>query len=119
MPTPRLGKNTVTRLRAPLVTDPRDNSLYRDWDAAEELVINNCMVEPFPLSEKLNFEDERSREFSQSAVRVYAPPGTDLVYTDRLIFKDEEYSILGHPGKWFEFDGKEHHVAAIAQIRQG
>lgn len=115
----KLGKNTVTRIRAPLATDPRDNSLYRDWDNAEELEISRCMVEPFPLSEKLNFEDEVSREFSQSAVRVYAPPTTDLVYTDRLRFDGNEYNILGHPGRWYDFSGKLDHVAAIAQIREG
>ena len=115
----QLGKNVVTRIRAPLVTDTVDNTLYRDWANAEETDIPNCMVEPFPLSEKLNFEDSRNREFAQSAVRVYAPPSADLVYTDRLRIAGEEYQILGHPGKWYDFKGKIDHVAVIAQHRAG
>src|SRR5678809_1678454 len=107
----QLGKNTITRIRAPLLTDTVDNSQWRDWSSAEQTQITNCMVEPFPLSEKLNFEDGRNREFSQSAVRVYCPAGTDIVYTDRLIIRDEEYNILGHPGKWYDFKGKIEHVA--------
>lgn len=119
MPASRLGKNTITRLRAPLVTDPRDNTQYRDWDNATSTDIPNCMVEPFPLSEKLNFEDGRKREFAQSAVRVYAPAGTDLIYTDRLMIAGSEYGILGHPGIWYDFKGNVDHVAVIAQRREG
>ena len=115
----QLGKNVVTRKRAALETDPRDNSQWRDWDNAVETDITDCMVEPFPLAEKLNFEDARDREFGQSAVRIYCPPGTDFVYTDRVLIDGYEYSILGHPGTWYDFKAKKHHVALIAQLRQG
>jgi len=77
------------------------------------------MIEPFPLAEKLNFEDNRAREFSRSAVRIYAPGDTDVVYTDRLEFDGYEWSVLGHPGKWYDFKAKINHIAVIAQIRQG
>lgn len=114
-----LGKNTVYIKRAPLVTDSRDNTLYRDWDNATLTPINDCMVEPFPLAEKLNYEDNRDREFSRSAVRIYCPPTTDVVYTDRIVHDGYEWSVLGHPGTWYDFKAKKHHKSVIAQIRQG
>lgn len=77
------------------------------------------MVEPFPLAEKLNFEDHRNREFARTARRFYMPFGTDVEYTDRLIFDGKLYDVFGHPGQWFDFDGKENHVAVIGQIREG
>lgn len=77
------------------------------------------MVEPFPLAEKLNFEDNRDREFAQSAVRMYMPSGTDVVSTDRLIWNGKTFQVLGHPGVWSRFSGKEHHVAVIARQREG
>lgn len=114
-----LGSETVIVKRAPLKTDSRDNSKWRDWANATQTTVKKCMIEPFPLAEKLNYEDNRDREFARSAVRIYMPPGTDVVSTDRLIWDGKEYQVLGHPGKWSRFNGKEHHISVIAQIREG
>lgn len=114
-----LGNETVTIIRAPLKTDPRDNSKWRDWGDATEVVITRCMVQPFPLAEKLNYEEGRDREFARSAVRMYLPPGSDVVSTDRIEWNNREYQVLGHPGIWSRFNGDAHHVAIIAQIREG
>jgi len=77
------------------------------------------MIEPFPLAEKLNFEINQDREFSQSAIRVYAPADTDIIYTDRLEHDGYIWQVLGHPGLWFDFKNNRHHKAVIAQIKQG
>lgn len=114
-----LGSETITVVRAPLVVDPRDNSKWRNWSVATRTDIPKCMVEPFPLAEKLNYEENRDREFARSALRMYLPAGTDVVSTDRLEWNGEEYQVLGHPGRWSRFNGDEHHVAIIAQIRSG
>jgi head-tail adaptor len=77
------------------------------------------MVEPFPLAEKLNLEINKDREFSQSAVRIYVQPATDVVYTDRIEHDGHTWNVLGHPGLWFDTKNNRHHKAVIAQIRQG
>jgi|SRR6476646_176423 len=114
-----LGKNMVVIKRAPLVRDPRDNSLYRDWSRATLTEVTECMIEPFPMAEKLNIEDNRDREYSKSAERVYMPAGTDVVYTDHLIFQGKEWSVLGYPGVWYDLQGNMRYVSVIAVIRQG
>lgn len=113
------GRETVVVVRAPLVTDSRDNTQYRNWENPTRTTVNGCGVEPFPLAEKLNFEENRGREFARSAVRIYMPPGTDVVATDRLEWDGKTFQVLGHPGKWSRFNGREHHVAVIAQQREG
>lgn len=77
------------------------------------------MVEPFPLAEKLNFEDNRDREYSRTARRFYMPATTSLEYTDQLIFDGKTYDIFGHPGDWFDFSGDKNHIAVIGRIREG
>lgn len=119
MSTKPLGLNVIYIIRAPLVKDTRDNSFYRDWSNATETEIRNCMVEPYPMAEKLNLEENREREFVQSAVRMFVPPETDVVYTDRVRFDDELFQVLGHPFTWFDFRAKRVWKAVIAQFRAG
>lgn len=114
-----LGKQSIVIKRAPLVVDARDNTPYRDWANATSTTVNNCMVEPFPLAEKLNFEDSRDREYSETSVRIYAPPDTDVVYTDRIEWNGHTFQVLGHPGLWTDLNGKASHRAIIAKIKQG
>lgn len=118
-PTRPLGGNTIIVVRAPLITDPRDNSLYRDWAHATLFTIKNVMAEPFPLAEKLNFEDNRDREFSRTACRFYMPADTDILYTDRIRHENNDYDVFGHPGRWFDLDGKGNHIAVIGRVRSG
>lgn len=112
-PTKPLGGNTITVVRAQLVIDPRDNSLYRDWVNASQTVVERCMVEPYPLAEKLNVEDMRDREFVRTALRVYAPKTTDIIYTDRVLFNGLEYRMFGDAGNWFHLNGALNHLAFI------
>jgi hypothetical protein len=50
---------------------------------------------------------------------MYMPAGTDVIYSDRIDWNGNEYQVLGHPGRWSSFNGKEHHVAVIAMQRAG
>ena len=119
MPTRPLGSDTVVRIRAELVRDPKDNSLYRDWENATELTIPDCSVQAPKLSDKLRNEIDNEREYQLTFVRLYAPPGTDLRYTDRLIFGNDLYEIQGEPTPWRRFNGQEHHVTALLKLREG
>lgn len=109
----------IVIIRAPLLIDARDNTPWRDWDNAVETTINNCMVEPFPLAEKLNFEDNRDREYSRTAIRIWVPPSTDVVYTDRVRWGADIFDVFGTPGRWINFDGKLQHISFIARVRVG
>lgn len=114
-----LGKDTFVVRRAPLVTNPRDNTQYRDWDNATDTLVTNAQVQPFLLSEKLNFEITKEREFARTGIRFFAPADTDVQHTDRIIYRGEQYDVLGHDGDWTNFRGKVDHVAFIARRREG
>lgn len=116
---PRLGSETITILRAPLVTDPVDFSEYRDWDNPTETTVNDVTAEPFLMAEKLNFEYERNREYAQTALRFYCPAGTRFESTDRIRYDGLIYEVFGHGGVWHRLNGEEHHVQVIGRRRQG
>lgn len=106
-------------IRAPLLIDSRDNTPWRDWDNAIETVVNGCFVQPFPLAEKLNFEENRDREFARTAVRMWVPPTTDVTYTDRVRYNNRLYDVFGDPGLWISFDAQKQHISFIARYREG
>lgn len=114
-----LGKDTVVVQRATLVTDPQDQSQYRDWSTTTEIVIKNCNVQPFPPAEKLNFEESRNREFARTAIRIYAPAGSRFLSTDRILYDGIVYEVFGHQGIWREFNGREKYVQVIARRMEG
>ena len=114
-----LGRDTIVSHRAPLLTDPRDGSKYRDWDNPDLITVEGCNVQPFPLAEKLNFEDNRDREYARTAIRIFAPPGTRFEVTDRVIFEENTYDIFGHHGTWRRFSGVERYVQVIGRVREG
>lgn len=114
-----LGSDTFTIVRAPLLTDPIDDSEYRDWNNATRTVVNDASVQPFPMAEKLNFEDNRDREFSRTAVRFFAPPGTRVESTDRIEFDGDTYDVFGQGGPWRRFGGQERYVQFIGRMREG
>lgn len=114
-----LGSDTFTIIRAPLIIDPRDGAEYRDWDNATQTVVTEANVQPFPMAEKLNFEDNRDREYSRTALRFYAPPGTRVESTDRILFDGKTYDVFGHQGIWHRFNGQERFVQFIGRVREG
>ena len=113
------GSESFTILRAPLIVDPRDGSMYRDWDNAIPIIINNSSIQPFPMAEKLNFEENRDREYSRTAIRIYSPAGTRFEPTDRISYLGQTYDVFGHQGVWHRHSGVEHHVQIIARLREG
>lgn len=114
-----LGNQTIVIQRAPLVASGRDGTLQRSWSTATETTVTRCNVQPFRLAEKLNFEDNRDREFARSALRVFAPAGTDIEHTDRVVYRGNTYDVFGFNGEWFDLDGNAHHVAFVIRLREG
>lgn len=95
MMVPFAAGETVTRLRAPLVTD-RYGNLVRDWDSATRLDIPGCGVAPRTSDE----ETEQGRQGVIVGIAVYAPPGTDIVPSDRMEVRGEVYEVVGEVADW-------------------
>lgn len=117
--TVKLGRDTVVIIRAAVVAGARGNERTFDWDNATRTVVKYCNVQPFLLTDKLKIEEGREREFAEDTWRVWAPAGTDIRYTDRVEFQDEEYEVRGLPGLWRDLDGKSSHVNFMIRKRVG
>jgi hypothetical protein len=103
-----------------LVPNGYDGSLERDWSAATSTPISGCNVQSFILSEKLLHEINAEREFDEYTLRVWAPPGVDVVYTDRVLIDGIEYDVLAWTGQWKRLaDGSLHHQDFMCRRRNG
>ena len=114
-----LGSATITILRAPLVRSARTGEYTRDWDSATSTVVAGCSVQGFLLAEKLAFEVMADREHAKGGLRVFAPAGTDVEETDRVVYSGKTYEVFGFPAKWYGFEGDEHHVEFVIRLREG
>jgi len=85
--------DTVTRLRATVVTDDRNNSAP-DWSVAvaSSLVITGCRVQPVSSEE---FMENRSG--SRVDYRLLTPPGSDITFLDRVTFSGLTFEVVGDP----------------------
>lgn len=114
-----LGRATLTLLRAPLVTNPRTNAQTRDWTNAEEIIVEQCSVQPFRVAERLSMELNTSREFARSTYRVYAPAGTEIEPSDRAVYRGDTYELFGFGDEWQDLDEIPHHVAFVIRRMEG
>jgi hypothetical protein len=118
-PATYLGDEVITVLRAPIITDPRDNSKRADWDSATETDYPGCMIQPFLMSNKLVIEDNNERLFAQSFYRIWMPAGSDVLYTDRIRWRGETMDVFGQKGTWVDFEGNEDHIQLLGKLREG
>lgn len=90
----RPGNDTVTVLRAPLITD-RYGAKVRDWAHASSTSWAGCTVQPYSATEAAV-----DREYAATHVRLFAPPGTSLLATDRVQHGGVTYDVDGDPALW-------------------
>lgn len=114
-----LGSDTFYVVRAVFAVDAVDMSSYWDWDNATETAIVNANVQPFVLSTMSSKEISKDREYEQTLLRVYAPPLSDVLYTDRIRFGTVVYEVYGSPNNWRKLSGAAHHLAFTIRIREG
>lgn len=100
---------TVTRLRAPLVTD-RYNNKIRDWPNAARTDVAGVNLQP-AASPPDSDEDTVDRQVTVTGWRLYTPPGMDLDLeeTDRIEYRGRVLEVVGEVGRW-EVAGRVHHV---------
>lgn len=90
---------TVTRLR----TGP---SPGRDAFGAPlpgtltETPITGCVVTPRQEAPQVGGEQQQARDTVIAGLTVYAPPGTDILTTDRFRVRGQVYEVTGQPGDW-------------------
>jgi len=114
-----LGSEIITVVRAPIIVNTRDNSESQDWTTATRIDVEGCMVQPFLMSNKLVIEDNNERMFAQSFYRVWMPSGTDVLYTDRLEWREVHMDVFGQKGEWFDFEGISDHIQLLGKRREG
>lgn len=114
-----LGNDTIQIKRAPLVVEPAGNEQYRDWANATLTTVSHCNLQPFLPSDRLQYEVNAEREFSRAVWRLYCPPGTDLLPSDRVIYAGEEYEVVSEAARWRRLGGQERYVGVILQRRIG
>lgn len=107
------GRRTIIIVRAELIDD--GGGSVRDWENATETEVKFCNIQPFIMSEKLQVEDNRDREFSRTGFRIWAPVNTDVLHTDRIKFDDHVHESLGQAGVWTTLTGKYHHVDILCR----
>lgn len=111
----RLGRDTVTVLRATLTTN-RYGQSTRDWaNASSVAVITNAHVQPYTMGENPGVD----REWAASRLKLYVPPGTDVREHDRVSWRSNDYDVDGPPKVWRDVDGRLRHTQAIIKRISG
>lgn len=88
---------TVTRLRAPLVSDPYSGTTTkRNWAAATGLTIAGCAVDPGQSSETPTV----NREAVSTTPTLYAPYGSGVLAGDRIVAASGTWDVDGHGAAW-------------------
>ena len=87
---------TVTRLRAAVVVDPYSTEAGEDWSNPSSLAISGCAFDPGGTGEAIDL----ARRVITTQPTLYAPAGSDIVASDRLVVRGVTYGVDGDPSDW-------------------
>lgn len=93
MPIVSFAKETLTRLRAPLVMD--HGSMVSDWSAATSATLEGWSLQPGASA-----EDLQNREAVRVDWTAYGPYDADVTATDKIRLPSGDYSVIGEPERW-------------------
>lgn len=102
-----LGAETIEIRRAELTSADRFGNFRRDWSNATSATVTGCSVQPFQAT-----ESTVDREFASTHMLLFAPWGTDLLATDRVVHNGQTYEVDGEPGQWRDDQGAGDHIEA-------
>lgn len=112
---PSWCRETITRLRAPYKADRYGNpTTVRDWLVATSQTIAGCSVQPVAGTEVFDDRDAIVQRWI-----IYAPRGTDLLSTDRVVHKGITYEVDGDIRVWTGATGTLDNVQAILERVDG
>ncbi len=86
-------RDTVTLLRAPVVTNPYGNS-GRDWSVA------TAMTVPASVQWDRGSEDVADENRLTTRMKLFLPAGSDLAATDRVRYRGKDYEVDGDVAPW-------------------
>lgn len=101
-----LGKHTVTVERAAFIADAFNNQT-RDWPNAVPHTVTGCSVQPLTGPEVIV-----GRDTIVSRWQIFAPPGADLLATDRVVYAGDTYDVDGEVQR-YDFPPLSHLVALL------
>jgi hypothetical protein len=86
----------ITVRRAPFVVDRYGNTTaVRDWAAAADHVVAGCSVQPASGT-----EDLEDRNAVVNRWTLYAPKGSDILATDRVVHQGTVYEVSSEIRRW-------------------
>lgn len=96
-PSGDLYGDSVTRVRAPLVTDRYGNA-QRDWANADRTVLDGVSVQPATQQETTTAE----RDLVVTGWTLLSRPGStpDIAATDRIEWRGLTLEVVGEVGEW-------------------
>lgn len=109
-----VGVETVTVLRAPLVTDPRYGRKVRDWANAVAHDVSGVQVQPLAAA-----ETDAGREYVATRMRLFGPFGADIEAADRVAYRGTTFEVDGEPAHWRDLWSVPHHCEAVLKRMAG
>ena len=91
---PSWAKDTVTRLRASIITQRGSEIL--DWSNPDTLEITGCSMQPSGTS----LTQDGRVQGTTDGFTCYLPPGSDVLPGDRIAYGGKTYTINGEPRPW-------------------
>lgn len=108
MPVVSFATETLTRLRAPMISD--HGSLVPDWGEAEEVTLEGWSLQPGASQ-----EDLLNREATQVAWTAFGPYDADVIASDRIRLPSGDYSVIGEPERWKSPTGRVSNTKLLLQ----
>lgn len=101
----------VFRKRALVVVDPETRNEYRDWDNATLLPLR-ANVQPLTSGEDRENVDRQDVAQERYNMRVHIDD-IDVKFTDRIVYQNVDYDVIGFDGQWRDVYGKGHRLFVI------
>lgn len=114
-----IGRETLVRLRATVTINPKDGTHELSWASPSTLTINNCMVEPPLIGNRLLVEDVMARDFVDSLFKAFLPGNPDVKYDDRIQWRGLTYEIRSAPSLRVDLDGNIDHIQLMLEYKAG
>ncbi|MFF1820391.1 hypothetical protein ACFVWG_24005 [Kribbella sp. NPDC058245] len=90
-----LGPHTITVVRPGTKPAEYGNTTQPDWANPTATTVAGCSVQPIPAPAYTVDQDS-----SQTRWSVWAPGGTDVQATDRVLWNGDTYDVDGAPQRW-------------------
>jgi hypothetical protein len=114
MPVASFARAIVTRLRPVWISDGHGNSVP-DWtQPPDQLPIGGCSVQPAQTQEVLTSRDTILDQWT-----VFAPRFADVLPTDRILWNNIQYEVMGQPSAWDSASGGISHIQFLMQRWEG